>query len=245
MNKITIVVLVIIVLFVFYYYYTKISLTNSIISINNLNTPIPTTRLQNNGNSDNETYSVWVYLNSAPTDKTKSNTIISRGQGGYFDFCLYLNYNTNGIRLYTYFKTNSVLSSDNIKITDSFPVQQWTQITIVKKQKQYIDCYLNGKLVISYYYNNKINSSTNNINIGKTYSDTDNTSPAYLNASITGESITDAYISNINYWSNVLNPADIYNNYLVGISNGILSSNYNLNVSLLNNNVEAKAYSLF
>jgi hypothetical protein len=275
MNKITIAILIIILLillFIMYLYFTTPSNLTNTVSLKNTQsstTTIFNKNLQNRGNSSNWTISTWVYLNSTlEMSSTKMNTIISRGTmdaasipGKIYDFVLFFSLGNiaipvvsaapsanKGVCLYCTFK--SLNQSDRtdtniVQITNDFPIQQWTQITVVIKNKNMIDYYLNGKLVFSFYASNiptttissDINIGANSISNKYKYFDNANTELT--------EAITDAYLAKLNYFSTVLTPQQVYDNYLKGAGTGILLPNYNLKLSLLNNNIEQKYYSLY
>ena len=274
MNKISIAVLIIILLialFIMYSYFTTPSNLTNTVSLKNTQsstTTISKDKLQNRGNSSNWTISTWVYLNSTSNmNSTSMNTIISRGTmttntipGTIYDFVLFFSLGNiaipvvsdapsanKGVCLYCTFK--SLTSTDTtdkniVQITNDFPIQQWTQITVVIKNKNMIDYYLNGKLVFSYYASNiPTTTISSDINIGA--SSTSNKYNYFNNGTELTEATTDAYLAKLNYFSTVLTPQQVYDNYLKGAGTGISLPNYNLKLSLLNNNIEQKYYSLY
>jgi hypothetical protein len=269
------IIILLILLFIMYLYFTTPSNLTNTVSLKNTQsstTTISSQKLQNRGNSSNWTISTWVYLNSTlEMSSTKMNTIISRGTivanttmipGTIYDFVLFFSLGNiaipvvssaapsanKGVCLYCTFKSSTAGETTDkniVKITNDFPIQQWTQITVVIKNKNMIDYYLNGKLVFSFYASNiPTTTISSDINIG---ANSTSNKYKYFNHASTEltEAITDAYLAKLNYFSTVLTPQQVYDNYLKGAGTGILLPNYNLKLSLLNNNIEQKYYSLY
>jgi hypothetical protein len=251
------------------YFTTPSNLTNTV-SLKNTQSPTTTivnAKLQNRGNSSNWTISTWVYLNSTSNMTNNSmNTIISRGTMAdkttdkIYDFVLFFSLGNiaipvvsaaapsanKGVCLYCTFKSSTGTTDKNIvQITNDFPIQQWTQITVVIKNKNMIDYYLNGKLVFSFYASNiPTTTISSNINIGANSITNKYKYFNHANTELT-EATTDAYLAKLNYFSTGLTSQQVYDNYLKGAGTGISLPNYNLKLSLLNNNIEQKYYSLY
>ena len=150
--------------------------------------------------------------------------------------------------------STTAASGDNshwksVTITDNFPLQKWTFI-LVSVDGQFVDCYLDGKLVVSNRLYLKI-GSTNTFNYPAVPPDTTG-STAQVGS--TGSAITlgnasggfDAYIAKFNRWTSALDPQSVWNAYMEG--NGQTTSNpisgYGVNLSILKNNIQQSTYSL-
>jgi hypothetical protein len=125
-------------------------------------------------------------------------------------------------------------------ISNNFPIQKWCQI-IVNVDGQFVDYYLNGKLLMSekkpptnlLAIPSDISKATSNIYIG-------NSNPAYPQYSA-----FDAYVSNLQYWGKPIDPQTAWNSYLSGNGQNAVLGAYNLNVQLLKNNMLQNSFSLY
>jgi hypothetical protein len=157
-----------------------------------------------------------MYVNTWSSNNVK--TIISRGS----DFSIKLDQTTP--KLYCNFSSMTGDASSNILITNNFPIQKWTYL-IVSVNSQIIDIYLDGKLVISQKLSYLPKVSTNDIALG------DSNSP-------------DIILAKLQRWPKTMDPQTAWNNYLQG--NGISSTtNYNVKLSVLQDNIEQKKFTLY
>ena len=190
-------------------------------------------------NSTLVTYSIWLYVNSWDTVKVKP--IISR-EG---DVNLWLDSTSATLKLNVggELKTNnsntSIVTIDGTSdiqkeifdITNNFPLQKWTCI-LVSVDNKIIDVYLDGKLVKSIENKTTINSDVSKgIKIG-------------------GESnfLWDGHIARFERQPKVTDPASAYDKYAEGAGSGSLSKalgNFNINLSILKDNVETSRFALF
>jgi hypothetical protein len=161
-------------------------------------------------------YGLWIYVNTWST--TNEKKIISRGD----DFVLSLDKTSPTLKCK--FKLNGKPSSKEIVITNNFPIQKWTYV-IVSVDNQIVDCYLDGKLVLSTKLANLPVTSSADISIGD-------------------KTTTDIFLSMINRWTYPMDPQTAWNNYLRG--NGYTkSSSYNLKLSVLQDDIEQAKFAVF
>ena len=113
-------------------------------------------------------------------------------------------------------------SSKTIEITDNFPLQKWVHV-LVSVDNQYIDCYVDGKLVKS----------------GRAYYETDEqiTTPKQppgvdKEMKLGGTTRFDAYITKFKHWDEATNPETAYSAYMEGNGQGVQNfmANYGLDV---------------
>lgn len=187
-------------------------------------------------NSTLVTYSIWLYVNS--WDTTVNKPIISR-KG---DVNLWLDTQSSTLKLNvggdhsSYNGTiQSIPSSDTTgntqqiyDITNNFPLQKWTCI-LVSVDNKIIDVYLDGKLVKSIENTTTINSdASQSIKIGG--------------------NLWDGHIARFERQPKVTDPAGAYDKYSEGAGSGSLSKalgNFNINLSILKDNVETSRFALF
>ena len=105
----------------------------------NLNDNISAISVTNNPTSSRYAYGLWIYVNS--WDNNENKTIYIRDE----NIKLYLDTDSPTL------KCDITMTDDEVQsfeITDNFPLQKWVYI-IISVDNQYIDCYLDGKLVRS------------------------------------------------------------------------------------------------
>lgn len=183
-------------------------------------------------NSTLVTYSIWLYVNS--WDTTVSKPIIRR-KG---DVNLWLDTQSSTLKLNVggevVFDSNSNVTiqgtsqqQETFDITNNFPLQKWTCI-LVSVDNKIIDVYLDGKLVKSIENTTTISSDAgNNIKIGAGW---------------------DAHIAKFERQPKVTDPAGAYDKYAEGAGGSSLSKalgNFNVNLSILKDNVETSRFALF
>lgn len=212
-----VIILGVMVLLLLYYLITSKSANNlvSTVDLNKSNPSISASTLPSPG-STRYSYGLWVYVNTWSTNNEKR--IISRGD----DFVLSLDKTSPTLKCK--FKLNGTPASKEIIITNNFPIQKWTYV-IVSVDNQIIDTYLDGKLVLSTKLPNLPVTSTADISIGE-------------------KNTSDIFLSRIDRWTYIMDPQSAWNNYLKG--NGYSkSSNYNLKLSVLQDEIEQAKFALF
>ena len=253
-------VVLIILFYVLYQYFTTTTTTVSSTNLNTPVPPILSSTIANSGNV-NYSYAAWVYVNSwnstglnntphalifAPTgSSTASNapllmngnvqtTYDNNGQGTSYDFGLFLD--SASPTLYcalggTTLSSNlSTTPSNLITITNNFPIQTWVYV-VVSVNTNVVDCYLNGKLVISQLIQQQgsiVAPSFSNIYLG--------------NGSGAG---WDAQMNNFKRYTTPLTPQTVWSDYLSQAPKTAMLSSYGLQVDLLKNGSVSNTFTLF
>lgn len=219
------VVFVIILLYILYQY----SNSSTIVSYTSLSTIQGDVPITSNPSSLRYAIGTWVYVNSW-TNSAKPILNIPDIMSLSLDNTspnLYFNSNIRNTKNYV----------GRITITDNFPLQKWVYIT-VSADSNYVDFYLDGKMVKSVYLQtdgSALNTPplTNSVQIGK------DTSGA--------AAVSDTMISKLYRWPNPLSPQDVWNEYLKGNGLGFWTGGmkYGLNVDLTKNSANAYTFKLF
>lgn len=177
------------------------------------------------------TYGIWVYVNTWVAGKNKM--IFGRES----DVLLYLDSNSAKLKCKIAPSTSDIGTSGSntgsitnvVDITNNFPIQKWVYVTIVLDSAGIADFYLDGKLVKSV--------QNQNINI----SDTATTALQFGSGH-------DTYISKFKRYTKILGPSDVWSEYMKnsgGTSMKDSLGNYNVNLSILKDNVVTTSLSAF
>jgi hypothetical protein len=222
-----IIVLVIAIIVLLYILYRFFNNTGKALQANaNLNT-VNSTPISISDTSTRYAYGIWVYVNSW-TNSNASKTIFHRNTSAdpssstnKPSIHLYLDSNTPTLKLKI--SQNSTAAPTDITMTSNFPIQKWCYVCI-SVDGQYVDSYIDGKLVKSSLLNYPLTSINS-------------TEKIYLGSSSTN----DIYLAGFYHWINPLTPQEVWNNYLKGnggnpISN--LFASIGVGVTLFKNNVE-------
>lgn len=234
MDYIVVGLVILIILFVYilytYFYATK----TTIMSTANLNVGNPAITNIPQPQNANYAYGVWIYVNNL---NSTGNVIFSRAN----NIVLYLD--KNSPTLYCDIQTKDASKTTATMITNNFPVQKWCYI-IVSVDGQFIDYYINGKLVKSEKKVDAIaiphDATAAPINLGNSGS------PAPKQYGTISAGAFDAYLSKFQRWTNPIDPQTAWTSYLAGNGQSTFSlSQYNANVTILKNQVQQSQYSLF
>jgi Concanavalin A-like lectin/glucanases superfamily len=241
MNPVVIFLGIVVVLLLWYlytYYLSATSLSNGQVNLNNGTVTVSAKNLANPG-SANFSYGVWVYVNSW-NNTTATKPIISRG-----NFKITLDEKTPTLTCQlptTAIQTKitkatasppvtltaaetAAAAKDTVTVTNSFPIQKWVYI-VVSVDGTTMDAYLDGKLVLSKQLSGPIVSDT------------------VFDLVLGGTPNPDFYLTKVNWWPTAMNPQLAWNYYLQG--NGLpSSSNYNVKLEVLQDNVQQKQFTLF
>ena len=227
MNYTTVILFVVIVILVYIlykYFTTSVSTLSTSASLKISNPEI--TKLTN-PTATRYAYGIWVFVNTWDTSNTK--TIFSRGK----NIKVYLDTNTPTLYCDMTLADESI---QKITITTNFPIQKWTYITI-NVDGQFVDCYLDGKLVVS----TKLNG------VAMTPRDSAS-SDAPVVLGNTGGGF-DAFVAGFENWASPIGPQEVWNAYMAGSQSGAslskLFGSYNVDISLLKNNVQQTKFSIF
>jgi hypothetical protein len=183
-------------------------------------------------------FGLWLYVQN--WDPAVEKTIMYRSD----NLRLYLDKNTPTLmcEITLSDSTDDVRSKKTVMITNNFPLQKWVGV-IISFDNQYLDCYLDGKLVISYQI-----VSPNNVG-PKSPSDAA-TAPLYLGNSASTPfnppslgSPGSGWSANsllLTRWTSPVDPQSAWDWYMKGNGKsklgGVLSS-YGVNYSVLKDNV--------
>jgi Concanavalin A-like lectin/glucanases superfamily len=218
---VVVVILGIYLLYLYFQNYTTVA--SNLVNLNNAN---PSVAITNNPNSYQYSVGAWVYVNSWNNNVTKPILAIP-GQ-----FNLYLD--TTSPTLYFDISQNcaggSATPSPPMIVTDNFPLQRWTYITVVV-DNYFVDMYVDGKLLQSMKLNcmQSVPSTT--------------TASIYLGGSPTV--INDVMMTKVYRWSYVLAPQDVWKNYIGGNGVSTSFSSYGMAVDIMKNNQVQNQFRVF
>ena len=205
---------------------TKANLVNGI-------PDIPVSALSKS-DSASRTYSIWTYVNVWTSSVNKM--IIGRSG----DILIYLDASTAKLKCKIKPTDADVgttaaganggtgVIASSVDITNNFPIQKWVFITVVVDSGGVCDLYLDGKLVKSVKTDDANTSveSTKPIQFGKGH---------------------DTYIADAKFLPKTLGPKEVWTAYAKGNSGSSIKNavgSYNLNLSILKDNVQTSSYSL-
>jgi hypothetical protein len=167
-------------------------------------------------------FGAWICVNSWSMNGDTKTIFTFPGK-----ITLYLDSNTP--TLFASIPTSGSLPTI-ITITQNFPLQKWTYVTI-SADNSYIDSYIDGKLMKSIKLENlQTNHTDKNVYLGG--------NPPSLN---------DIVVAKFYRWTNALAPQDVWNEYMKGNGNMIarLLSSYGLDLTLKKNNIDAATFNIF
>jgi len=228
MNTTAIVLAIIVILLIYVLYrFFRLSSTE-LISTASLTGTTPEIPITNSPTSSRYAYGIWIYVNSWDTSKEK--VIYHRNENikVYFD------------NIAPVLKCDITMNSGGVKtieITDAFPLQKWTQI-IVSADNQYVDAYIDGKLVKSSRIYDE--TSTEGIDTPKV--------PLSTSTSMQLGGGYDAYVSKFKHWNIPINPEIAWSSYMEGNGDSSLKnivSSYGVDLSILKDNVEQTKFRVF
>lgn len=217
--NIVVIILGIFVLILSYFLYTYYVKSNNLITKVDLNNGSVSLSDGDIEPSSYYTYSTWVFVNTWNTNVQK--IIYSRGvtTGTYTK--LYLDATTPTLK---YVLQKDTTATKEVVITDNFPLQKWVHV-LLSVDNNVVDFYINGKLVKSADISN-VNTSIpeGNITLGSTIP-------------------IDMYLAMFNYTRTTTSPQNAWSMYLKG--NGMSTSKMNVKLSVLQDNIEQKSFSIY
>lgn len=158
-------------------------------------------------------YGAWIYVNA--WENTNNKVLLSRGE----KFELFLAASSPTLQC----KLNG---SETVTLTTNFPIQKWVYV-IVSLDNQILDCYLDGKLVVSKQLAESVNNAGSLV-LGKT------------NAG-------NIFMAKVRGWEVPMDPQTAWSSYLDG--NGMSTKSkiptYNVQMSILEDNVEKTQFKMF
>jgi Concanavalin A-like lectin/glucanases superfamily len=247
-------VVIVILIYVLYSYFTNVSTTlQAQASLNLQVSPISSL---NNATGSRYAYGIWIYINT--WNSTVAHNIFSRQS----NLRLYLDQYAPILKLDINMSTGP---AQTMVITDNFPLQKWTNI-IVSVDNQYVDAYVDGKLIQSHRFYTAANGAAGPIipaipppavapsTIPLPGVPVQASIPLYLGNSdllLTAGQFQpfDAYVTKFKRWdSGPVDPQTAWNSYMEGNgSNPILGAlgNYGASINILKNNIENSKLVLF
>lgn len=221
---ITIILLGAIVVVLIYILYGYVMKQSNLTDMVNLNTASGTTiAVDKLKSADSITYylSSWIYVNSWSNITNKM--LIYRGAAPSPSVGIELG--TTSPTLNVKLKTTDG-SGQNVVVTNNFPIQKWTHVIVSVSNGNVVDCYLDGKLVLSKQLSNNVVS--------------DGTSHIIL-----GSNAMDIYLTKVNRLPVAMDPQTAWNMYSSGNGLGANNSSYNIKLAVLKDNAEQSKYTLF
>ena len=214
-------ILVVLLFYILYKYFlvksTELSKTASLSATN------PAIPIANSPSSLRYAYGIWIYVNSWNTGVSK--TIFSRDK----NIKLYLESTAPVLKCDI---TMNGGSTKTLEITDNFPLQKWAHV-VVSLDNQYVDAYLDGKLIKSGRMVDGQNSPATP------------TTPSMI---IGGGTTFDAYVSKFQHWTEPIDPQSVWSEYMSGNGQARLTSfisSYGIDLSIIKDNIEQSKYSIF
>lgn len=245
MTPTTIILSVVIILLVYVLYAYLMGTVTKMSQNANLNAAIPPIAKIDGATNTRYGYSIWVYVNTWNNNSTK--TIFSRKN----NIRLYLDNTSPTLKLDLTMNgapVNNVPPTMTMNITNNFPLQKWVCIG-VSVDNQFVDAYLDGKLVKSQrFYASTTSTTTPPVTTAMMPRPPPDAtaSPVYLGNSETAFSPFDAFIAEFKRWSAPIDPQSAMDTYLAGNgTNGVSRafSSYGIDVSVLKNKVEQTRFS--
>jgi hypothetical protein len=253
MNTLVIVlgIIIVILVYILYKYFTNTSISlQSQAALTNQVSGITV----KNPQSTRYAYGIWVYVNS--WDSTIYHVIFNRNN----NILVYLDVTSPTLICEITMTTNGTQPSGTQKmiITDNFPLQKWVNI-VISVDNQFVDAYLDGKLIQSM----RMYSTTNNSNGSNTITlpivPPDVNTQMYVGNSDAKSSLYamngntfkpwDAYITKFKQWSSApIDPQTAWNYYMDGNGSNPIASylgNYGASIQIMKNNVENSKLTLF
>lgn len=235
MTPVTIILTVIILLLVYVLYaymtgtVTNLAKSTSLSVVNPPITDIAGSRNTRYG------YTIWVYVNT--WDNNSKKTIFSRNN----NIRVYLDDNSPTLKVQltmnNWNAVDNAYVTDEMIVTKNFPLQKWVCIS-VSVDNQFVDAYLDGKLVKSHRFYNKDSGAMPIV--------PPDASSAPINLGNSNGSVFDAYVSEFKRSTVPIDPETAWNNYLEGNGTNAVSrafSSYGIDVAILKNNVKQTSIS--
>jgi len=176
-------------------------------------------------------YGVWVYVNT--WDSNIDKVIFSRA--GNIALGLDATTPTLYVDVTLSDDTTTNPSIQQVTITDNFPIQKWVHV-IISVDNKFLDCYLDGKLVISHKIGTAAQMPKN---------PPDKNIPIILGGNSMFNTLFDANVSKFMRWDSPVNPQLAWDTYMSGNGSSSSVSNFNANLSILKNNAAYSTFSLF
>jgi hypothetical protein len=234
MNPVVIIlgVLLVVITYLIFFVFTGTQSLNKKVDLGGAQSPILASTLSNPG-SVRYSYELWVYVYQFETGgkylfyrTSKSGNKNIGLKLGNTEPSLNLEYTTTAATAATATSPATTGTQKSLVISSNFPIQTWTQV-IISVDNNYIDAYINGKLVKSIQ---------------------DSLEAPDINSSIT-YGVVKAYLAKFNRNTYPIDPQAAWNNYMAG--NGVsgatssLMGNYGASITFNKDAAEFSKLTLF
>jgi len=223
MNPLIIVLGIVIVIIIYYVIQNYIFLKTPLATKIDLKVPPADISLNTSDNPNSILYSfgVWVYV-----AQFSNSTLFSykNTTNTYFKLKLSGNNTPTLIAEVSGKNTGNANFTNTINISNNFPIQKWVHV-LVSVDTTYVDCYLDGKLVMSNPLTPK-NQITQSPTVTPTINFSNSPTP-------------DITLAKITRWDRPLDPQSVWSEYTAG--NGLDNSNFYLGLKVNTN--DYKIYS--
>jgi hypothetical protein len=233
-------IVIVVLIFILYKYMYP---TNTVLQATaTLNTgAIPPITSIINANSQRYALSLWIYMNS--WDNTTVKTIYSRMNSTTNPPITYYSLTLDRTAPILYFNIGmNDGTTQNMVITNNFPIQKWVCV-LISVDNQFVDAYLDGKLVKSQRaYIPADLSPSNNAVMPATQP------PATVPIQVGSAIPVDAYVSQFTRWDTPIDPQTAWTIYLQGNGqSGIMGgfNNFGAELNILKNNLAYSKITLF
>lgn len=209
---------IIIVFYIIQYYFSKKPLANYI-NLSENPSDISSNEITN-PRSVLYTFGTWVYVNNFSNaalfsyitkGDNRSSPLFSLVLGGAND-----GFKNKPVLRAMITGTSSMGNALNVvTLSQNFPIQKWVYVT-VSVDTTYVDCYLDGKLVVSKKLEKQVTNSP--------------TSDPYITFKGVGDQYQspDIYLAKLTRWDKPLDPQSVWNEYTSG--NGVSQVNYTFGI---------------
>jgi hypothetical protein len=219
---------IIVLLYLLYTYYTTSS--KALVSTASLKVSNPSITSISESTSTRYAYGIWLYVNS--WDNTNTKTIFERSN----NIKLFLGKTTPSLYCDIYMSDGTTKS---ILVTDNYPIQRWVHI-ILSLDNQFLDCYLDGKLI----------KSSRLFGTSKSNTAVPATPPGDSTPITIGSSSTqfDAVVSKFVRWTKPMDPETAWKTYLSSNTTQMLGgsmNSYSAKLNILQNNASYAKLQLF
>lgn len=173
-------------------------------------------------------YGFWIYVNTWDSSQTKRIMKVEDNLDIYLD--------SMTASLMVDISTGSNAETrETIQISNNFPLQKWVHV-IISFDNEFIDCYMDGKLVRSARLYKDIGGTFIKPSIPPSNSKIEFTSGGF-----------DAYMSKLKRWTYPINPQKAYDDYMEGNGQGNLGGIpvYGLDLKVLKDNELYKEINVF
>jgi hypothetical protein len=232
--------IIIVLLYILWRYFSNVG--TNLAKSTNLNTT-QSTPLKITDSSVQYAYGVWIYVNSWAASQesngakkvifSRSSKSETRNTFGEYTVLMYLDpvSPTLYLDIAKTIPTGATATASPIIITTNFPVQKWCYV-VFSLNNQYVDCYIDGKLVKS-------------VHLDTTPITPKSTDSVYIGSPTT---TSDIYIKDLQHWANPLTPQQVWSNYLSSSGTNPFSSLTNsmgVGFTFYKDNVESTTFRLF